>query len=196
MGWYDAAMWAYNIIRDRQIVRPRDFEAMGAASSWLYTLKGLELEQVGPGLFCHPLAKPDEALLLARKYPRLAMGALSALWIHDYIRRPECDWWIIGIRDRVPTLPSRRARFIRSSWATEDVEEGDFGSGITVRAQSVTRAVLECIRHRRKIGPEAVDAALKKVFERPFDRDALAERARKLHVLAPLRAWLAGRAAE
>lgn len=196
MSWYDAAGYAYEIIRDRQIVRPRDFEAAGVASSWLYHLKWLELAQVGPGLFCHPLAKPDEALLLARKYPRLALGALSALWIHDCILRPECDWWIIGIRDRVPTLPSLRARFIRSSWATEDVEAGDFGSGIKVRAQSVTRAVLECIRHRRKIGAEAVDAALKKVFDRPFDRDALEERARQLHVLAPLRAWLAGRAAE
>lgn len=192
--WYEGYGAAMEIIRHEQIVRPRDMLEMNTSPTWLYFLDGMELKRVGPGLYTVPQFTPDPAHLVARKYPRLTFGALSALWVHGLIPRPEHDWWIIGVHSRVPSFAPGQTRFLRSSWPAEDREEALLPPrNFKVFAQTVTRAVLDCIRHRKKLGAAAVDSALSTVFEQPFDRDALEERARQLHVITPLRAWFARR---
>ena len=189
-GWGAAASLCRSIAARDQVVRPRDFVARKVQPAWLYFLAPHELKQVGPGLFIwHEFGDVDPLVLLARKYPGVTLGLTTALWAHGLIERPPHDWWVIGARDRRPTLPCERARFVRSSWPREDRGPVEvLYEKCFIESHSVVRAVLDCVRFRTLLGEQAVDAALRAVLASNHPEFAMLDiRAAELHVYRPFR---------
>lgn len=192
LGWHGALGFVGEEIHRRHIVRPRDLIQRGVPHSWLYDFASMEIKKIGPGLFTLRSANPDPLLILARKYPGLTLGVTSALWAHDLIERPAQDWWIMGNNARRPRLPCERARFLRSSWPREDTDPVElFYARAMVVTQSPVRALLDCLRFRKKLGEEQVDAAFRAALHKNVVNTAVLEmRAAELHIYHPLKAKL------
>lgn len=191
VGWYHAWTVAERIAERNGVIRARDFAAYEVPHQWLQVLSGLELQQIGPGLYVPHGARVDGRVVLAKKYPNLTLGLTSALWVRGVLsERPEYQWWVLGSRDRLPSLRKPHMRFARSSWPQEDREELEL-DGTTIPCQSVVRALLDCVRFRGRLGPGVAARALQRALEtEAVSAEALRHRAEELHVHAPLRRLL------
>lgn len=128
---------------------------------------------------------------MARKYRGLTVGLTSALWLQGVLRDlPPDDWWVISRDGRLPSMRLPTMRFVRSSWPLEDRERLEL-DGTWIHCQSSVRAVLDCVRLRRRLGEGVAEAALHRALRvKAVTVEALEHRAEELHVHAPLREML------
>jgi hypothetical protein len=156
LGIWGAEGIVWQWARSMRVVRPRDLAEADIPHTWLYVVGGLKMQRVGPGLYVRHGDEVDPLILMARKYPGLTLGLTSALWAHGLVtERPANDWFVMGHKDRRPTLPVPAARFVRSSWAKEDREEVALLE-TRIQVHSPVRALLECVRFERVLGRESV----------------------------------------
>jgi hypothetical protein len=178
----------------RQVIRAKDFRPIGLSTGWLELLPEpgfWVLERRGPGLYVLPGTTVDPLVLVARKYPRLRVGLMSALWLSGVGERPAQDWWIIGKHARVPGWDADgRARYVRSTAPERECQTVAFG-GADLGCHTPTRAAVDCVRHRRLLGEPAVVAVLRNGLERGiFTVEQLLEYAQLSRALAGVRAVL------
>jgi hypothetical protein len=187
LGWGGASSTINRIVYCRRVIRTRDLVEWGVPPSWLWVLQ-FEYERMGRGLYVVRGDCVDPLIVVARKYPRLTVGLMTALWLHGVLtERPENDWWIMGLKDRMPLFAGANARFLRSSWPHEDRVELDFDR-TTLLVHSRERALLDCVKFRRQIGEDSVRRALRVALETgAVVLGALESRAEGLQVVAPLR---------
>jgi hypothetical protein len=182
------------IAAQKRVIRPRDFLDYQVPHTWLHLFDYyLELRKLGRGLYVleSDRAPVDYAVLMARKYRGLTLGLTSALWLQGVLPDPPTnDWWVLARRDRLPSMRLPSMRFVRSSWPRED-RELRLLDGTPIHCQSVARALLDCVRFRRRLGEGVAEAALSRALESgAVDVEALMRRAEELRVRAPLRHML------
>lgn len=155
------------LLKNMEIVRPRDVEAIGISGTYLHWLcnHGI-LERTSRGLYALPDSQPSEFRSIAeacKRSPHATVCLLSALRMHDLTTQsPHEVWLAIGEKDRKPQMtypPIRVARF--------SGESKRFGvqyrtiEGVTIPVYSPAKTIADCFKYRNKIGLDVAIEALK-----------------------------------
>jgi predicted transcriptional regulator of viral defense system len=146
--------------------RPSQVEAAGLTRDQLPALvRAGKIERVGRGLYRVADAEPTENYSLAMactRVPNSIVCLLSALKVHGIgTQLPSAVWLAIPHKARQPRLPALKLRFVRFSgpaW-TYGVQSTAF-EGVPARITSPARAIVDCFRFERLVGPEAAMEAL------------------------------------
>lgn len=194
LGYWGAHGIAGDLTSAKRVIRPRDFTELKVPHTWIYFLarRGYfqKLEKVGPGLYVHKGVPVDPLIVLARKYPRVTLGLTSALWLHGLAERPEQEWWVMGIKDRIPTVKLSSSRFVRSSWPQDDRVEVEVDQ-TKLFVHSVDRALLDCVKFQKQLGEATIAGHVHRALEaKATTVEALRTRSKGLHVHQPLRRLL------
>ncbi len=176
------------IVDTCRVIRPSYLPKVGIPHTWIYWAR---LQRVSRGLYVRTGDQVSSRLLLANKYHRLTLGLRSALAAHGIAPWPlGGDWWVIGQKGHVPADAPPGDRFFRSSWPREDRALVDL-DGTQVMAQSPIRALIDCVRFRRRLDEGLAEGLLAfTLMQRAVDVAALLKRAKELHALTPVRELL------
>jgi predicted transcriptional regulator of viral defense system len=143
-----------------------------------------DLVRLGRGLYSRPDASPTERHTLALVCARVPQGVvclLSALQFHDLTTQtPWQVWLMIDRHARTPKLDYPSLQIVRSGGEafTVGVEEHQI-EGVKVHVTGVARTIVDCFKHRHKIGLDIALEALKECLrEKRTDRASLHHYAR------------------
>lgn len=124
------------------------------------------LEKVSRGLYRLPDANPsehDSLVTVALRVPQAVFCLLSALQFHELTTQLPRQVWIAMPRgSHVPKIdypPIKMVQFTGETY-TEGVEEHK-RDGVTLRVYSVAKTVVDCFKHRNKIGLDVALEALR-----------------------------------
>jgi len=125
-----------------------------------------QLEKVSRGLYRLPDANPsehDSLVTVALRVPQAVFCLLSALQFHELTTQLPRQVWIAMPRgSHVPKIdypPIKMVQFTGEAY-TEGVEEHK-RDGVTLRVYSVAKTVVDCFKHRNKIGLDVALEALR-----------------------------------
>ncbi len=152
------------------------------------------IQRVARGVYTLPNAPFDPHMALVEACARVPQGVvclLSALAFHGIGTQQPRKVWLGLPRGYRPPKDMPLHTISLADWALrEAVETLRLQSGVA-RITSPPRTVVECIKHRRKVGLDTCQEALREVLARklttPAELDALGERFR---VSGTLRPWL------
>ncbi len=163
---------ALDLVREKRLVRARDFTAAGLARTYLSRLleDGL-LIRIDRGLYA--LAEPPVSAAhmlaeVAKRTPKAVIALLSALRFHDLgTQSPHRVWILLGPKDWAPTGGSVPLRVIRSAapCLASGVERHSI-EGQEVPITSPGKTVVDCFKHRSKVGLDVALEALREALAR------------------------------
>lgn len=156
-----------DLVKEGQILRPRDLKSKGIPRSYLSRLvaEGL-LHRSGRGIYVSTEADITEFQSLAevaRRIPHGVICLLSALQVHELTTEFAHEVWIaINRTARIPKVDYPTIRTVRFSDAA-------FGYGIEtrsvgkteVRVYSAAKTVADCFKYRNKLGIDVATQALR-----------------------------------
>ena len=156
-----------DLARQKGLLRAVDLDALGAPRVILtrLTAAGL-LDRVGRGLYRlpnHPVSEHEGLVVVATKVPQAVFCLLTALQFHALTTQLPHEIWIAMPRGshapRIDWPP------IRMTQMTGDVHaagiEEHRRDGVTLRVYSAAKTVVDCFKHRNKIGLDVAMEALK-----------------------------------
>jgi predicted transcriptional regulator of viral defense system len=155
------------------LLRARDLTAAAIPSITLTRMTAAgKLTRVGRGLYRlpeTPISEHDSLLVVARKMPDAVLCLLTALQFHGLTTQLSRQVWVAMPRgSHAPSLGYPPIRMIQVSDALLRVGvEMHKRDGVPIRVYGVTRTVVDCFKHRSKVG---LDVALEAL------RDALAQK--------------------
>jgi predicted transcriptional regulator of viral defense system len=167
-----------DLLSQRGLLRPSDLDAIGASRVTLarMTDAGL-LEKVDRGLY--RLADQDHAeneslITVATKVPQAVFCLLTALQFHDLTTQLPREIWIAMPRgSHVPKIdypPIKMVQVTGDAYAAGiEIFQHD---GIPLRIYGVARTVVDCFKHRNKIG---IDVALEALRDARAQKKASAD---------------------
>ena len=168
------------LVRQQGVLRPRDLVARGLPGAYLGRLaqEGL-VECLGRGLYRSRSVALTEQHTLAevcRRVPRGVVCLLSALRYHNLTTQSPAEVWLaLDSKARTPKtdlLPLRIVRFSAAALAAGTEER--LVEGVPVRVYDPAKTVVDCFKHRNKIGLEVALEALHMGWrERRFTMDQL-----------------------
>lgn len=172
---------ALEVMRQRGIVRGRDFDAAGIPRVYLQRLsaEGV-LRQMGRGLYKLADADVDSATSLAqavRIQPRGVICLLSALQFHELTTQtPHAVWMMLGQKDWAPVNSSVALKIIRASGEalTAGVETHVIDT-VPVPITTPAKTVADCFKHRNTVGVDVAVEALRDFMKSRSQAGALAE---------------------
>ncbi|ARP67167.1 MULTISPECIES: type IV toxin-antitoxin system AbiEi family antitoxin domain-containing protein [Mesorhizobium] len=165
---------ALNLVRDRGIVRARDFTAAGIPLVYLRRLtEAGDIVRLRRGLYQHPERMGEDTdhdlAEAARIVPNGVVSLISALRHHGLTTQlPHAVWMTIPHKARTPHTPGLRLEIVRAT--CEVLASGvEFirVEGVDVAIYGVAKTVADCFKHRRHVGEDVAVEAL---------RDALQQR--------------------
>jgi predicted transcriptional regulator of viral defense system len=154
------------IARARQIIRPRDLEALGIPREYVLRLmrKGI-LRRLGRGVYELAELSPTEhhsLAVAAKEMPHGVVCLLSALRFHELTTQNPSEVWIgIHVEARQPRNSSVRHRIVRYSERT--LKSGariHKIEGVPVKIFRPAKTVADCFKYRNKIGLDVAIEAL------------------------------------
>lgn len=149
------------------LLRAGDLDAIGAPRVILtrMTAAGL-LDRVGRGLYRlpgHPVSEHEGIVVVAAKAPQAVFCLLTALQFHGLTTQLPRQIWIAMPRgSRAPRIdwpPIRMVQMTGDAHAA-GIEE-HLRDGVTLRVYSAAKTVVDCFKHRNKIGLDVAMEALK-----------------------------------
>jgi predicted transcriptional regulator of viral defense system len=156
-----------SIAQARQIVRPRDLEALGIPREYLLRLmrKGT-VRRLGRGIYELADLRPTEhhsLAVAAKEIPHGVVCLLSALRFHELTTQNPSEVWIgIHIEARQPRNSSMHYRIVRYSEKTlKSAARTHKIEGIPVKIFTPAKTVADCFKYRGKIGLDVAIEALK-----------------------------------
>ncbi len=167
-----------DLLSQRGLLRPSDLDAIGASRVTLarMTDAGL-LEKVDRGLY--RLADQDHSeneslITVATKVPQAVFCLLTALQFHDLTTQLPREIWIAMPRgSHVPKIdypPIKMVQVTGDAYAAGiEIFQHD---GIPLRIYGVARTVVDCFKHRNKIG---IDVALEALRDARAQKKASAD---------------------
>ena len=167
-----------DLLSQRGLLRPSDLDAIGASRVTLarMTDAGL-LEKVDRGLY--RLADQDHAeneslITVATKVPQAVFCLLTALQFHDLTTQLPREIWIAMPRgSHVPKIdypPIKMVQVTGDAYAAGiEIFQRD---GVPLRIYGVARTVVDCFKHRNKIG---IDVALEALRDARAQKKASAD---------------------
>jgi predicted transcriptional regulator of viral defense system len=155
------------LVSQKELLRASDIEAINAPRIVLsrLTAAGL-LEKVGRGLYRLPntLVSEHESLAaIATKVPQAVFCLLTALQFHELTTQLPRQLWIAMPRGshtpRIAYPPLKMVQFTGEAFTAGIIEvERD---GVKLRVYDVAKTVVDCFKHRNKIGLDVALEALK-----------------------------------
>lgn len=155
------------------LLRARDLAVAAIPSVTLTRMTAAgKLTRVGRGLYRlpeTPISEHDSLLVVARKMPDAVLCLLSALQFHGLTTQlPKQVWVTMPRGSHVPRLGHPTVRMIQVSDALLRAGvEIHKRNGVKLKVYGVTRTVVDCFKHRSKVG---LDVALEAL------RDALSQK--------------------
>lgn len=186
---------ALALVREKRLVRARDFAAAGLARTYLNRLldDGL-LTRIDRGLYA--LAEPPVSAAhmlaeVAKRTPKATIALLSALRFHDLgTQSPHQVWILLGPKDWAPTGGSLALRVTRAAEPCLSTGvEHHLIEGQDVLITNPGKTVVDCFKHRSKVGLDVAIEALRDAFAKrrttPDELWRLAEICRVSTVIRP-----------
>jgi predicted transcriptional regulator of viral defense system len=156
-----------SIAQARQIVRPRDLEALGIPREYVLRLmrKGI-VRRLGRGIYELAALSPTEhhsLAVAAKEIPHGVVCLLSALRFHELTTQNPSEVWIgIHVKARLPRSSSVRHRIVRYSEKTlKSGARTHKIEGVPVKIFTPAKTVADCFKYRSKIGLDVAIEALK-----------------------------------
>jgi len=156
-----------DLARQKGLLRASDLDAIGAPRVVLtrLTAAGL-LNRVARGLYRlpnHPASEHEGLAVIAAKAPQAVFCLLTALQFHGLTTQLPHQIWIAMPRgSHVPRMdwpPIRMVQMTGDAHAA-GIEEHPC-DGATLRVYSAAKTVVDCFKHRNKIGLDVAMEALK-----------------------------------
>lgn len=129
------------------------------------------LKRVRRGVYQHensPVTEHHDLIHVAQSSSQAVIALLSALKFHNIGTQQAYEVWIqLPAKARVPSIdwpPIRVVRTRMESLFTEGVEHHQLG-GVDVPITSPARTVVDCFRHRNKLGIDVCVEALRDVLQ-------------------------------
>lgn len=167
-----------DLLSQRGLLRPSDLDAIGASRVTLarMTDAGL-LEKVDRGLYRladQDHSENDSLITVATKVPQAVFCLLTALQFHDLTTQLPREIWIAMPRgSHVPKIdypPIKMVQVTGDAYAAGiEIFQHD---GIPLRIYGVARTVVDCFKHRNKIG---IDVALEALRDARAQKKASAD---------------------
>jgi predicted transcriptional regulator of viral defense system len=188
---------AISLVRERGLVRARDLKEAGIPSIALTRLaKAGKLERLGHGLYRTPdaaISENEGLLVIARKLPDAVFCLLTALQFHGLTTQLPRQVWISMPRSsHTPQMPYPPIRMIQVPKSIlDDGVEKHMRDGIALRVYGVTRTVVDCFKHRSKVGLDvALEALREALSQKKTTMDDLWRQATTLRVANVMRPYL------
>lgn len=156
-----------DLARQKGVLRASDLDAIAAPRVVLtrLTAAGL-LDRVGRGLYrlpSHPVSEHESLVVVAAKAQQAVFCLLTALQFHGLTTQLPHQVWIAMPRGSHP--PRMDWPPIRMVQMTSDAHaagiEKHLRDGVTLRVYSAAKTVVDCFKHRNKIGLDVALEALK-----------------------------------
>jgi predicted transcriptional regulator of viral defense system len=161
---------ALKLARRRGLLRAKEAAAAGVDRSTLARLcEGGLLERLERGLYGLPAAAVREHVdleIVAKRAPQAVFCLLTALRLHGLGTQQPRRAWICLPRDaHTPTLQFPRLEVIHVQPALHRLQVEARRSGpIRLKVYGVEKTLVDCFRHRRRLGMEPVLEALKEAI--------------------------------
>ncbi len=157
-------------IKEKNLVRPKDFEGINGARVHLSQLVASgELVRVGRGLYApreFEFNERQSLLEAARLVPKGVLCLLSALRFHELTTQNPFEIWLAiegtSRKPQISTLPLNVFRFSGASFA-KGIETHDI-MGVRLRVYNPAKTVADCFKYRNKIGLDVALEALRDVW--------------------------------
>ena len=161
-----------NLARQKGLLRSSDLDAMGVPRMYLVRLTASNrLEKVGRGLYRLPesaLFEHDSLALVATRVPQAVFCLLTALQFHELTTQLPRQLWIAMPRGshlpRIDYPPVKMVQYTGAAYA-QGIEEHERDQ-VMLRVYSVAKTVVDCFKHRNKIGLDVALEAIKEARER------------------------------
>ena len=159
-----------DLARQQGLLRAVDLDAIGAPRVVLtrLTAAGL-LDRVGRGLYRppnHPVSEHEGLAVVAAKVPQAVFCLLTALQFHGLTTQLPHQIWIAMPRgSHAPRMDWPPIRMVQMTGEVHaaGIEEHPC-DGSTLRVYSAAKTVVDCFKHRNKIGLDVAMEALKDVW--------------------------------
>ena len=156
-----------NLLRRKGMLRPSDLDAIHASRVVLTRMTaGGQLERVGRGIYRLPNSQGTEYESLATiaiKVPQAVFCLLTALQFHELTTQLPRKVWIAMPRgSHVPKIEYPPIRMVQSvGKAYSEGIEVFKRDRVQLRVYCVAKTVVDCFKHRNKIGLDVALEALK-----------------------------------
>lgn len=185
------------LARTRGVIRARDLAPLGIPRTVLARLVDQgALLRVGRGLYMVPDAEvtPQHSLVqVTARVPGCVVNLLSALSFHELTDElPAAVWIAVPRNHRVPRVESPRLELTWTAPALLTVGMTRHHiEGVEVAITDSARTVVDCFRHRSRVGLDVALAALRDYLVRyRGGRDELWRMAGACHVQSVMRPYL------
>lgn len=172
-----------------------DLQAQGYSRTQITRMvRAGELQRISRGLYAWPDRHEGEHSTLAEVAAQVPAGViclLSALRFHELTTQAPFEVWLaIAHKARAPKIEWPPLRLVRvSAGQLESSTESHVIEGVDVRITTVARTVVDCFKHRNKIGLDVAREALQEAWSaKRVDMDTLwqlAKEARLANVTRP-----------
>lgn len=161
-----------NLARQKGPLRSSDLDALGVPRVYLTRLTASSrLEKVGRGLYRLPesaLFEHDSLAIIATRVPQAVFCLLTALQFHKLTTQLPRQIWIAMPRGshlpRIDYPPVKMVQYSGAAYA-QGIENHERDQ-VILRVYSVAKTVVDCFKHRNKIGLDVALEALREARER------------------------------
>ena len=161
-----------NLARQKGLLRSSDLDALGVPRVYLTRLTASSrLEKVGRGLYRLPesaLFEHDSLAIIATRVPQAVFCLLTALQFHELTTQLPRQIWIAMPRGshlpRIDYPPVKMVQYSGAAYA-QGIEDHERDQ-VMLRVYSVAKTVVDCFKHRNKIGLDVALEALREARER------------------------------
>jgi predicted transcriptional regulator of viral defense system len=186
-----------DLAAQKGLLRASDLDAIGAPRISLtrLTAAGL-LDRVGRGLYrlpSQPASENEGLAAIATKVPQAVLCLLTALQFHELTTQLPRQVWIAMPRgSHAPRLahpPIKMVQMTQNAYSS-GIEE-HLRDGVKLRVYSAAKTVVDCFKHRNKIGLDVALEALKDLRTRRLaTADELWRHAKTCRVANVMRPYL------
>jgi len=194
---FNQSLQVLELARQKGFLRASDLDQIHVSRVVLARLSadGL-LEKVSRGVYRLPGSadsSPESLLTVATRAPQAVFCLLSALQFHELTTQlPRQVWIAMPQGSHVPKLDYPPLKLIQYSGAaySEGITEIKFGK-VSIRVYDVAKTIVDCFKHRNKIGIDVAVEALKEARRKKMiDMNALWHYAKISRVANLMRPYL------
>jgi predicted transcriptional regulator of viral defense system len=186
-----------DLLAQKGMLRPIDLDAMGTPRVVLTRLTAAGVvDRVGRGLYRlpgHSVSEHESLVMVAAKVPQAVFCLLTALQFHGLTTQLPRHVWIAMPRGshspRINYPPIRMVQMTGDAHAA-GIEE-HLCDGVRVRVYSAAKTVVDCFKHRNRIGLDVALEALKDAWRtRKASADDLWQYAQACRVANVMRPYM------
>ena len=188
---------AQSLLEERGIVRLAELRRAGVTAATVSRMQRAgQVDRLSRGLYQLPDADLElhhSMAEVAKRVPKGVVCLVSALAFHELtLEIPSRIWMAIGTKDWAPKSDNVLIQYVRiADHLLEDSYETHVVEGVPVKVFSASSAVVDCFRHRNKVGlPVALEGLQEALRQRKATPAEIASEAVKRGGFAIIRPYL------